>query len=436
MDIIEAVYNSIKRKKSADAEAERLGISKAEYHRIKDEIIKVINSESDKIDGYVILKVKQNLKVPILATKDTESFFNDKISEQSSPKITDVEENVEKGEKKIVCLTATEPRSPEEIIELMKIDTTKWTLSRYWNKEKFNRWEVSALLTKLPDENVTNSMFFELLQEYSIPPIKKEDVDLVASHAVNESVCAVISLQDLHFGKSGNESIGEVMLNSLNYLLTKGYNNYHLEKLIIVIGPDTLNMDTFNGTTTSGTPVSNSERATEAYMKAFDALCIGIRQAKSFCDKLDIVFISGNHDRLSSFHLVHALSQAFREWEDIKFDTDYDDRKVFTYGANMICFEHGDIKAKNNPLIFAIEHPKEWGETKYRYLYTGHTHHRKTEKVITENEQNGFITRTIPALTSSDDWHYHEKFVGSTRAAVIHIHDKSKGLIGEFTSPV
>ena len=98
----------------------------------------------------------------------------------------------------------------------------------------------------------------------------------------------------------------------------------------------------------------------------------------------------------------------------------------------MIAFEHGDITAKNNPLVFAVEFPKEWGSCKNRMLYTGHWHGRKTLAVITENEEHGFVTRVIPALTSSDYYHYHNKYVGNKRSALIHLHDSDKGLISEF----
>ena len=61
---------------------------------------------------------------------------------------------------------------------------------------------------------------------------------------------------------------------------------------------------------------------------------------------------------------------------------------------------------------------------------------RKTKEVITENEEQGFITRIIPALTSSDYWHYHNKWTGNQRAAIIHIHESKKGLISEFVYTV
>ena len=191
-------------------------------------------------------------------------------------------------------------------------------------------------------------------------------------------------------------------------------------------------MDTFYGTTTKGTPVENSEVATKAYMKAFDAICKGIHKLKQFCDNLEVVFIPGNHDRLSSYHLIHAASQVFRNDFTITFNVEYAERKVIMYGKNMIAVEHGDVSSKNNPLVYATEFATEWGNSVHRILYTGHYHGRKTKEVITENEEQGFVTRIIPALTSSDYYHYHNKWTGNQRSAIMHIHDADKGLISEF----
>lgn len=448
MNIISAVYHSLKRKKSAEAESQRLGISLTYYQKIKEEVIKVLNEAGSRIDSVIIQMVEANL------TKKSESVSNEEIlfeleqqlgiaekdryhNKEEDSKRIEIHEDLESGTSKIVGLSATEPRSAEEIIALLKIDTKKWKLSQYWNKEKGTKWLVSALVSRVPQEEKIQNTFLELLETYQVPEITPLDpAAFWQNTSSQEKVCGVLSLQDLHFGKVGNEDMASILNASVSYLIDKAHRNYVLEKIVFVIGPDTLNMDTFGGTTTKGTPVENSEMATEAYIKAFDGICQAIGTAKQFCEKLEVLFIPGNHDRLSSFHLLHAVSQAFKSWEDIEFNVTYAERKVITYGSNMLCFEHGDVTAKNNPLVYAVEFPTEWGVSKYRMLYTGHYHGRKTTQFVTENEQNGFVTRIIPALTSSDYYHYHNKYVGNTRSAILHIHDAAKGLISEFTYTV
>ncbi len=447
MNLIAAVYNSMKRKKSIETESERLGISTGQYHNIKFHIIDVINKIGDSVDN-IILKVVQQRIAGAEPVSEEELMFEleqqlgishkDRFySKEPSSSVLEVHENLEAGTSKITGISATEPRSPEEIIQILKIDTTKWRLSQYWNKEKGTKWLVSALVSRITQEEQVQHNFLEILSEYKLPQFQPLDPAAFWINATSsEKVCGVLSLQDLHFGKTGNEDMHEVLKNSMEYLVAKGFKNYMMEKVVMIIGPDTLNMDTFGGTTTKGTPVENSEMATEAYLKAFEALAWTIGHVKQFCENLEVVFISGNHDRLSSFHLLHALSQTFREWPNTVFNIDYAERKVITYGENMLCFEHGDVSAKNNPLVYAVEFPREWGACKHRMLYTGHYHGRKSKEFITENEEHGFVSRIIPALTNIDYYHYHNKFVGNKRSALLHLHEANKGLISEFVYTV
>lgn len=429
MNVVEAVYHSLKRKKSAEAEAARLGISISQYLKIKEEVIAVLQTAGPKIDTQIISLVESRLLGKTLTPEVV-------VEDDSTSKVTEIHENVEDGTCKITGISSEEPRSPEEIIQILKIDTTKWKLSQYWNKEKGSKWMVSALVSRIGQDEVAQNTFLEILENYEIPAIKPLDpTELLWLNGDSEAeeVCGVLSLQDLHFGKVGNEDMGKILNDGVNYLMSKAYKSFLLKEVVFVVGPDTLNMDTFGGTTTKGTPVENSEMATEAYLKAFDAICQALGKVAQFTQHVRVVFIPGNHDRLSSFHLLHAVSMAFSTWSNISFDVEYAERKVITYGQNMLCLEHGDVSAKNNPLVYAVEFPLEWGTCKHRMLYTGHYHGRRTKEFTTENEEHGFVTRIIPALTSSDYYHYHNKYVGNKRSAILHLHDAEKGLVGEFT---
>jgi hypothetical protein len=249
---------------------------------------------------------------------------------------------------------------------------------------------------------------------------------------ISDSV-GVISTQDLHFGKEDNEDIVKHFKAAVQDLVHRAYRSHKLQKIIYVIGGDLLNMDTFSGTTTSGTPVDNAQRAQVAYKEAFDALHWSIAYLKEFCENLHIVYLPGNHDRLSSYHMAHALSKCFdTEDYNIYFDVEYAERKVVVYGHNFFAFEHGDVSKKNTALVYATEFPLCWGNTKYRTCYTGHFHSKKTIEYTTENEYNGFSIKHLPSLCSTDYWHYHNKYTGSKRQAIMEIHDIEKGKISEF----
>ena len=374
--------------------ARRIGITLDEYLKIKKSL------------GFKSKKLKYN-------------------SEHNVERINSESYDLEKGTGKIEKLVSVNPKTPEEIIEILGIDTTEWKLSQYWNKERSDKWLVSALVTKVvkTKEDYLKDIIENFKPDYKPVVVKKQKR--------HRYVSCVLSMQDMHIGKDGNDDIIEQYFASLEQLTESVSNNYFIDDLVYVIGGDILNMDTFSGTTTAGTPVENSDKAYNVYAEAFDALYRGIRFLKERCETLHIMFIPGNHDRLSSYHLVHALSKAVQE-DGIVWHADYAERKVLTFNNNFFAFEHGDVNTKNSLLVYATEFSEPWGNTKFRTLYTGHYHKKKTVEYITEDEITGFSIKIIPSLSKTDYWHYHNKFIGSKRAALIEVHDYENGKIGEF----
>ena len=340
---------------------------------------------------------------------------------------TSYEYNLEKGEAKMEVMSSSEPKTPEEIIDILNIDITQWKLSSYWNKQMGDHWRVSAMVTKLKDNEVDNVA--ELLKGFK--PKKYKEVKRIETPGKIKTA-GVLSLQDIHFGKEGNETIDKCFEETIKDLIKRASDSHHLEKMYYVIGGDVINMDTWNGATTAGTPLDNCMTATEAYTQAFDALQWSINYIKQFCDELQVIYIPGNHDRLSSFHLAHALSKCFDNPE-ILWDTVYLERKVFVYEDNFFAFEHGDVNTKNSLLVYSMEYPRQWGKTLYRTLYTGHYHHKKKIEYITEHENTGFMLKILPSLSRTDYYHYHNKFIGSRRSGVLSIHSPTKGEICELT---
>jgi hypothetical protein len=397
MSLTNKVQQSLKWKQSAEQCANRLGISLTAY-----------------------LEIKEKLKEKDI--KEHKKGFKNKVVESKN--------DVENGTKEIKLLTSEEPRTPEEVEELVKIKgSDKWILSNFYNKQQHNGlWLITAFITqkKLQPKELLEETLKNFKPQYT--PITK----VFINKNYTPTTVGVLSIQDLHFGKENNENIAEDFKKAITNLVYRAYQSNNLDKLIYVIGGDLFNMDTFSGTTTSGTPLDNSMRAQEAYQIGFDSIYWSVNYLKQFCRELNIVYLPGNHDRLSSYHLAHAISKCFFAEPNITFDVEYAERKVVVYGNNFFGFEHGDVTKKNTPLVYATEFSEQWGLTKYRTCFTGHFHSKKTIEYITENEHNGFSVKHLPSLCSSDYWHYHNKFVGSKRQAILEIHDWYKGRVAEF----
>ena len=399
MTLLEQVKQSLKWKRSNYFCATKLGISVEKYKQLKKEI----------------------------------NFYETEIKPIIKNRVVEFKEDLDKGTAEIKGLSLSEPRSAEEIIELLKIDTKKWKLSSYWNKERSDGWFISAMVTAIKPE--PKDILAEVIANFK--PEYQSIGQVFINDKFERDCVGIISTQDLHFGKEDNEDIVDHFKDAIRTLVYRAYASHKLSKIVYVIGGDLLNMDSFSGTTTSGTPVDNNMRAHDAYKKAFDALYWSINHLKQFCDNLHVVFVPGNHDRLSSYHMAHALSKCF-DTEDysIYFDVEYAERKVVVYGHNFFAFEHGDVSKKNTALVYATEFPLCWGHTTYRTCYTGHFHSKKTIEYTTENEYNGFSIKHLPSLCSTDYWHYHNKYVGAKRQAIMEIHDIEKGKISEFVYTV
>lgn len=413
MSIVKTVYKTVFLKRPLREEALNAGISLEKYSKIKTLLLREVRNNAKENSEKIIKNVERILKI--------KSSTNNEL---------DIQQNLKDGTKTIGLFSTKKANSPEEIITLLNINIKEWELVHYWNKQRSSGWYVSALVKKIKQEKLDRESFLNCLKNYKTPVIKLSSPTI----SDEEKVGAVLSLQDLHFGKSNNEGVGYHLLKGVENILTKSKKCYFIENLYLVLGGDALNVDSFNNTTTKGTPVSNyDELPINMYLEAYDSFCKLLILVSKYALNIKVIYIPGNHDRLSSFHLLHVLQKTFANHKNINFDIDYKERKAIRFGNNMLCFEHGDVMIKNNPLIFATEFSNIWGVSKYRVLYTGHTHKRKTTEFITENEEKGFITKVIPALTASDYWHSHKKYIGNNRSTVIDIFTEKSGLSAQFT---
>ena len=401
-NIKQKVLNSLKWKKHPSYCAEKLNITEKQYKKVKRELL---------------TERKNKKKKSIFFSKAAD---NAQIAEAI---------DLENGTGKLSGTFDHEPKSAEEIIILLKIDTDKWKLSQYWNKQMGDHWRVSALVSQI--KNPEEKLFEDLLKNWSPKKYKISNIPY-KNKFTDDPHCAVISLQDIHFGKEGNDTIDKDFEDTVKNLVSRANAIHHIETMYFVVGGDLINMDTFQGTTTSGTPLDNCMSATEAYVQAFDAMHWAVTYIKAHCDNLVVVYVPGNHDRLSSFHLAHALSRSI-ECEKITWDVKYEERKVHVWHNNFNAFEHGDKRSKNNPLIYASEYPKAWGDTTNRTLFKGHIHTDRKVEYMTSNETAGFIEKTLPSLGKTDYYHYSNKYVGNRRSGKLEIQHPTMGNICELT---
>lgn len=399
MNLKDQVRLSLKWKKSDEICADRLRLNLELYKKIKQEI-----------------KLEKYLQPPVEVTKE---------------KVVEFKENLTSGTAEIKGITLSEPKSPQEIERILKIDTTKWKLSSYWNKEHRDHWLISAMVTRVKSDPVKE--IEKVLNDFDFKYTPSSPVHI--NKLYSTKTCAVLSLQDIHIGKANIDGIDDIIESTKNCvinLIMRTYHSCNLDKIIFVLGGDLLNVDTYLGQTTSGTQVESSMSALDMYKKAFELMFWTINYLKQFCNELEVVYIPGNHDRLSSGQLAYSLSKVIND-SNIIWNIEYSERKVVTYGNSMICVEHGDVTLNKSFFVFATEYAKQWGESKYRTLYSGHYHKEKKVEYITTDEINGFTMRILPSLSRADHYHSVNKWVNNKRGGIIELHSEFNGPTGHFS---
>ena len=110
-------------------------------------------------------------------------------------------------------------------------------------------------------------------------------------------------------------------------------------------------------------------------------------------------FVSGNHDPHASWALAFAISAYFDNEPRVEVDLSPSPFWYYRFGKVLIGATHGDtIKQEQLLGVMAADKSKDWGETEYRYWYTGHIHHQ------TVKELPGVTCESFRTLAPKDAW--------------------------------
>ena len=285
------------------------------------------------------------------------------------------------------------------------------------------------------DEKEILSKITNLIEKYS-PTYLDIPKDFDNDHLL------VINPADIHVGKYANEletgsgydcetAVSRV-LEGIQGLVDKS-SGFGIDKVLFCIGNDILHIDNVYNQTTAGTGQDvdgkwweHFEIALMLYVKCVEML----RQVAP----VDILHSMSNHDYQSGFHLAHALKSWFRNANDINFDISVAHRKYYKYGKNLIGLEHGDgAKLNNLPLLMAQEQPLLWSETKYRYFYLHHIHHKVKHKWLDAKDYIGVTVEYLRSPSGTDSWHSRKGFTGVPKAVEGFLHEKNSGQVARIT---
>jgi hypothetical protein len=344
-------------------------------------------------------------------------------------KIIEFSENLTNGTAKIKGIALSEPKSAEEIEQILKIDKTKWKLSSYWNKQHKNNnkeyWVVSAMVTKRQESEMSIEEAEELVKKIftksNITPFTKQQ-----SSVVNNKKALFVYTSDKHIAAyvCGEESMyeNEYNFNVFNSrMLTVMYEIQYLYGLygkfsdiyVIDLGD---RMDGMNAQTTRGghkLPQNMNDK------EAFEAVISG---EKKF---YDVLF---TNDYASQYHVIsnacsnhggvfdYIVSRALEIYINAKYptvNTLIQERFIdhIEYGKHVFLLTHGkDTEDMKHGLPLHLNDKTENYINKYLMYNKIDTSNKYVSVVKGDLHKNtseltyGFRYRNVLSLFGGSKW--------------------------------
>lgn len=139
---------------------------------------------------------------------------------------------------------------------------------------------------------------------------------------------------------------------------------------------------------------------------------------------VDLVVLPGNHDKTAYMAVLFAMAERWRDNDRVTVYRDPSEFYVRTFGKTMIAAHHGDkSKAERLVLFLADEYPEMWGQTRHRYLFTGHLHHHKSADI------GGMTWEQLRAVTAKDAYAHTHAYSARAQLQAITYH-RDKGEVG------
>lgn len=348
---------------------------------------------------------------------------NREIARQISPdKISGIRKHIAKLKDNTGILNACE-----------NVGVDPKTVPMLWLKNKNESVRVTNPLFEKVEEKQFQDLTKNLikdLQEYVPNFVKLERIEN------KDSYLLVLDPADIHIGKlskhfeTGEDYNNQIavhrVLAGVKGILQK-VSSFNIDKILFIGGNDILHIDNPKRTTTSGTPQDTDGMWFENFIIAKN-LYIDILEILLPIADVHFCFNPSNHDYTNGFFLAQVIETYFKNCQNITFDTSIAHRKGFRYYNNLIGTTHGDgAKQELLPLLMAQEFPMEWSQTKHRYVYTHHVHHKTSKDYI------GITVESLRSPSSADSWHSRNGYQHAPKAVEGFLHCKNNGQIARIT---
>lgn len=157
------------------------------------------------------------------------------------------------------------------------------------------------------------------------------------------------------------------------------------------------------------------------FYKTMTTACEALRTATETAlakhDHVTVVILPGNHNRDSYVGLRLGLYYWFRDNPRVTVYHEPGKFWVEQFGNAMVAAHHGDaVKAERIVMFLADEHHSIWGQTKHRFLWTGHLHHHKSADI------GGVQWEQLRAMTARDAYSVANAYSARAQLQAVTLH--------------
>lgn len=348
----------------------------------------------------------------------------------------------------------SEIRTVEDVLAYAEVDTAIWRVKDFTVKkwemgykdaqaeaQRKGLWAVAVKLERRERPSVTDT-----LEALHARALEHEPVSYfeVPTYHDDDGVLVEMALFDAHFGKLAWQPegysdydlrIAEGMFANAGSDLLRDIHPFPVDRFVFPIGNDFLHVDNSNLTTELGTDqaAQTEGRYAKIVETGFMAL-VRLIDRMRLVAPVDCIFVKGNHDPTSTYHLMRELKAWYRDEDRVYVDVSPRDRKYYEWRNTLIGFTHGNKETTARLLnLMPAEAPQQWARTKTHEWHIGHVHRRRQLTTMGVDTYEGLLVRTMPSLSATDAWHYGKGFLGRPRAADAYIYDNN-GFRGMFSA--
>jgi hypothetical protein len=243
--------------------------------------------------------------------------------------------------------------------------SAQWVIERPEEKKRVEMWQAIA-----------RGMAADLPRERPMPAPVTSNASLMTCYPVGDHHMGMLAWKH-ETGASYDLNIGEGLLNSAFRYLTDVAPA--TPKATIIFLGDFFHYDSPDPKTpTNGNILDADGRFPKMVRAGVRSMRAAIKMALARHHSLHVIVEIGNHDLYTSVVMMECLDNVYEDEPRVTVDTSPKHFHYFRHGSTLVGVHHGHgPKPESLPLIMATDRPDDWGQTRFRYWYTGHVHSKR-----------------------------------------------------------